>query len=159
MVASRTLFAKRRGLSGILIPTDSSSATSLPRSAARNGIPKELIRRYSSFSSIQEYHERADETLESLLTAYEDLAEEAPEVDCDLAQGVMTLILPPIGTYVINKQPPNEQIWLSSPISGPKRYDWVDGKWVYPREQQTLGELLREETKQATGVDLNCDVL
>uniref|UniRef100_A0A914RUA2 Frataxin n=1 Tax=Parascaris equorum TaxID=6256 RepID=A0A914RUA2_PAREQ len=25
------------------------------------------------------------------------------------------------GTYVINKQTPNRQIWLSSPISGPKR--------------------------------------
>lgn len=30
-----------------------------------------------------------------------------------------------MGTYVLNKQPPNKQIWLSSPISGPKRYDWV----------------------------------
>lgn len=27
------------------------------------------------------------------------------------------------GTYVINKQTPNRQIWLSSPISGPKRQD------------------------------------
>ena len=34
--------------------------------------------------------------------------------------------MPPKGTYVLNKQPPNKQIWLSSPVSGPKRYDWVD---------------------------------
>ena len=26
------------------------------------------------------------------------------------------------GVYVINKQTPNKQIWLSSPISGPQRY-------------------------------------
>ena len=32
-------------------------------------------------------------------------------------------ISPNVGTYVINKQTPNKQIWLSSPISGPKRYD------------------------------------
>jgi len=29
--------------------------------------------------------------------------------------GVLTLILADKGTYVINKQPPNKQIWLSSP--------------------------------------------
>jgi hypothetical protein len=29
--------------------------------------------------------------------------------------GVLTLILGDNGTYVINKQPPNKQIWLSSP--------------------------------------------
>lgn len=31
--------------------------------------------------------------------------------------GVLTLKLDEHGTYVINKQPPNKQIWLSSPIS------------------------------------------
>ena len=31
--------------------------------------------------------------------------------------GVLTLKLGEHGTYVVNKQPPNKQIWLSSPIS------------------------------------------
>jgi hypothetical protein len=30
--------------------------------------------------------------------------------------GVLTLDLGQHGTYVINKQPPNKQIWLSSPL-------------------------------------------
>jgi len=30
--------------------------------------------------------------------------------------GVITLDLGQSGTYVINKQPPNKQIWLSSPV-------------------------------------------
>jgi frataxin len=30
--------------------------------------------------------------------------------------GVLTLCLGDHGTYVINKQPPNKQIWLSSPL-------------------------------------------
>lgn len=33
-----------------------------------------------------------------------------------LKSGVLTLILGNNGTYVINKQPPNKQIWLSSPF-------------------------------------------
>ena len=72
--------------------------------------------------------------------------------------GVLTLALPPAGTYVLNKQPPNKQIWLSSPMSGPKRYDWVVkgegmdqkegcgiGDWVYLRDGSTLSGLVRKE--------------
>lgn len=70
----------------------------------------------------------------------------------------MNLVFPPAGTYVINKQPPNKQIWLSSPISGPKRYDYVIlsegqdskegtgvGAWIYLRDMSTLADLLRDE--------------
>lgn len=74
--------------------------------------------------------------------------------------GVITITIAPIGTYVINKQPPNKEIWLSSPISGPKRYGYFiekdsqgkteEGKWLYYRDLTTLRELLLEET----GVDL-----
>jgi frataxin len=77
---------------------------------------------------------------------------------------VLTLKFPPNGTYVINKQPPNKQIWLSSPITGPKRYDyavWSEGQdskegtgagaWVYLRDGTTLGELLETEL----GIDLS----
>lgn len=72
--------------------------------------------------------------------------------------GVLTITTQDKGTYVINKQPPNKQIWLSSPISGPKRYDWciigegqnskedtASGSWVYGRDGSTLDGLLLEE--------------
>jgi frataxin len=69
-----------------------------------------------------------------------------------LQAGVLTIVFPPHGTYVINKQPPNRQIWLSSPVSGPKRYDYVclnedkgRGDWVYLRDGSTMSGLLREE--------------
>ena len=62
---------------------------------------------------------------------------------------MLTAIVPGKGTYVINKQPPNRQIWLSSPVSGPKRYDLVDEEdgpqWVYLRDGSKMTELLREE--------------
>ncbi|RLM00836.1 hypothetical protein CFD26_108761 [Aspergillus turcosus] len=75
--------------------------------------------------------------------------------------GVMNISLPGVGTYVLNKQPPNKQIWLSSPISGPKRYDWVvegdqmhekqdtrpfgNGQWIYLRDGSNLTDLLNAE--------------
>lgn len=77
----------------------------------------------------------------------------------------MTVTEPKTGTYVINKQPPNKQIWLSSPLSGPKRYDWlvaghtmhqkedggVAGEWVYLRDGTTMSGLLKREL----GVDMD----
>lgn len=75
--------------------------------------------------------------------------------------GVLNITVPAVGTYVLNKQPPNKQIWLSSPISGPKRYDWivegdrmhekqetrefVHGQWVYLRDGSNLTDLLNAE--------------
>ncbi|KAI4790282.1 hypothetical protein KUCAC02_034728, partial [Chaenocephalus aceratus] len=49
------------------------------------------------------------------------------------------------GTYVINKQTPNKQIWLSSPSSGPKRYDWTGARWVYTHDGVSLHQLLSKE--------------
>lgn len=62
----------------------------------------------------------------------------------------MTLVLPPHGTYVINKQPPNHQIWVSSPFSGPARFSMSpDGIWVHHRLKGVqLGSLLDGELKK-----------
>jgi frataxin len=70
------------------------------------------------------------------------------------------------GTYVLNKQPPNKQIWLSSPFSGPKRYDWVllgesmhqkegggTGHWVYLRDGSSLEGLLKKEIGVEMGLE------
>ena len=35
---------------------------------------------------------------------------------------------------MLNKQVPNRQLWLSSPLSGPCRYEYVDGTWTHTRD-------------------------
>ncbi|KAI3394719.1 hypothetical protein diail_2305 [Diaporthe ilicicola] len=105
-----------------------------------------------------EYHEVADTYLEVILAELEGLADKNDAVEVEYSAGVLTFSFPDLGTYVINKQPPNKQIWLSSPISGPKRYDYVIsgegqsqkedtavGHWVYIRDGSTLGELFLKE--------------
>ena len=86
-----------------------------------------------------------------------------------IQSNVLTLKFPPHGTYVLNKQPPNKQLWLSSPISGPRRFDYrevetdddngktvVKGKWVSTERQGeesvSLSQLLEQELKQPLGV-------
>lgn len=70
-----------------------------------------------------------------------------------LQSGVMTLSVPPNGIYVINKQPPNQQIWISSPLSGPARFGYSpDGVWVHHRRKGvTLGGILSKELKGMLG--------
>ncbi|KAA0714311.1 Frataxin, mitochondrial [Triplophysa tibetana] len=97
----------------------------------------------------REYEKLADETLDALAEFLEDLADESftgMDYDVVFSGGVLTMkVGSGHGTYVINKQTPNQQIWLSSPTSGPKRYDWMGERWVYARDGMTLHELLSKE--------------
>ncbi|XP_063051223.1 frataxin, mitochondrial [Engraulis encrasicolus] len=95
------------------------------------------------------YEKLADETLDALAEYFEDLADEGctgDEYDVVFSSGVLTIkVGEDHGTYVINKQTPNRQIWLSSPTSGPKRYDWNGARWVYSHDGVALHELLSKE--------------
>ena len=85
---------------------------------------------------------------------------------------MVNLRLGTLGTYVINKQPPTQQIWLSSPTryahalwrytrltsSGPKRFDYDKEKdvWFTVKDGQTyvLHELLSQELSYVFGMPL-----
>ncbi|KAE8361916.1 hypothetical protein BDV27DRAFT_24037 [Aspergillus caelatus] len=108
-----------------------------------------------------EYHDYAEHYLNVLQSEIEKVQEEGADIEAEYSAGVMNIVLPSVGTYVLNKQPPNKQIWLSSPISGPKRYDWVvegdymhekqdsrpfaSGQWIYLRDGSNLTDLLNTE--------------
>ncbi|KAL8689229.1 MAG: hypothetical protein Q9218_005053 [Villophora microphyllina] len=114
-----TLCAIRRP-SGVL--RFHSSTSPFSTSAARRASPEASA---PEPLDIDRYHRFADHYIDNLVAILEEMQEEREEVDCEYSSGVLTLAFPPNGTYVLNKQPPNKQIWLSSPISGPKRYDYV----------------------------------
>ncbi|KAJ7783534.1 Frataxin [Mycena maculata] len=107
----------------------------------------------SSELSTERYNLFSDSTMDNLLHALENLVDHLgnPTYEVEYHSGVLTLQLGDKGTYVINKQPPNKQIWLSSPFSGPKRYDYHVGSnaWVYSRDGQSLSELLNRELSDA----------
>ncbi|KAI8049711.1 hypothetical protein BDF22DRAFT_623005, partial [Syncephalis plumigaleata] len=101
--------------------------------------------------------------LDSLTCYLEELMEELNEPSYDVTysvntkQGVLTIQLGQHGTFVLNKQPPNKQIWLSSPLSGPKRYDYDAnaGVWFYNRDQSILQSLLDKELSELLGVTVD----
>jgi frataxin len=140
------------------------------------------------FENESEYHTVADETLEEIQDAVEmaiedhDIGgdngdgelEEQPEVV--YASGVLTMAFPPHGTWVLNKQTPNRQIWWSSPISGPKRFEFDPEtcEWIYTRSSgggvgdneggssgttassaETLTRAITEEIQQIYDIELD----
>jgi len=153
------------------------------------------------FNTEAEYHNVADEAMEHLQDTIEEVLEEnGIEVELSYASGVLTMALPPHGTYVLNKQTPNQvsasrklacgylgmvcayeffffnpvihfhtfiyfsfiqQIWWSSPISGPRRYEYNDSseKWVFTKDPSiSLGQSLAEELKELYDLDIDLDV-
>lgn len=139
------------------------------------------------FQNVSQYHDVADHTLHTIQDAVEDMIEDNFDTDTNTggddvlpevnyASGVLTLSFPPHGTWVINKQTPNQQLWWSSPLSGPRRYEYVEERerWVYTRvieegdgkesspvaeidEEDTLGSILTQEIKELYGWDLNLE--
>ena len=104
----------------------------------------------TSFSA-GDFEKASEETLESLCEKFEEILEESgnfQDSDVTLASGVLSVDLGQksgIGIYVINKQSPNKQIWLSSPISGPARFDLHQNCWIYKHTNQSLHHLLNQE--------------
>jgi len=80
----------------------------------------------TSLNLEDDYHKVADESLERMNDFLAPL-EEDEEVELEVSMGVLKLrVNSPTGpkSWVINKQTPNRQLWWSSPISGPRRYEW-----------------------------------
>ena len=66
--------------------------------------------------------------------------------DIELEDGVLKIDLKNQKTYVINIQKNNKQIWLSSPFSGPKRFEYINNNWIDIHNNKIkLYELLNHE--------------
>ncbi|GER48203.1 frataxin homolog [Striga asiatica] len=122
---------------------------------------------YRSVLQEDEYHRLANSTIHNLLEKLEVIvwdvllgrlqeygdSVEVDGYDVDYGNEVLTLKLGDLGTYVINKQTPNRQIWMSSPVSGPSRFDWDQDSrsWIYRRTKQDLLKLLETELQKLCG--------
>ena len=67
--------------------------------------------------------------------------------DVNYSDGVLNLEMRGKKYYVLNKQTPNKQIWLSSPISGPSRFEYQpeEATWKHYRTGEDLLGLLNTE--------------
>ena len=150
------------------------TTTSLLSSSSSSSLPVMMLSFHTTnttttrrmFQTEADFHTVADTTLESIQDNMERLLEQVQssssssedhndhdhdEFEVDYASGVLTIHIPPHGTWVLNKQTPNRQIWWSSPISGPRRYEYENETWTYTRSDggaDTLGQALAKEMKE-----------
>jgi frataxin len=96
--------------------------------------------------------------------ALQQLTKYKHSLSCITQQGVLNLSVPPHGTWVLNKQGPNKQIWWSSPVSGPKRFEWqpadadnavIEGQWVNTRDGASMTALLTQELHSKVKLDVD----
>ncbi|CDR35735.1 RHTO0S01e05974g1_1 [Rhodotorula toruloides] len=161
--AVRTAFSRPAAISSSPFLRSAFSATARPQSVpvcrCFSSTPSRLGNEPGKYKigqlSDREYHDVSNAAMDHL-TEY--LEEKLDELDVDgsdveYSSGVLTVKLGDRGTYVINKQPPNKQIWLSSPISGPKRYDYdLDHRvWFYHRDGDLMHDLLNRELRELLG--------
>lgn len=112
--------------------------------------------------SDNDYYDKSSIAMERLTECLEDLGEQvnSDDYDVEYSSGVLTLKLGTQGIYVINKQPPNKQIWLSSPFSGPERYDFdaQNDTWFCRHTDESLGALLGREISEALDISVKIPI-
>ncbi|KAM0330871.1 hypothetical protein ACHAQA_003827 [Verticillium albo-atrum] len=162
MSARTTLLAQPVAARRLFTTSSSMARGIMPETGEPHGkdttVPEDPVTMHVAELTDAEYHELADQYMDVVVSKLEELAETREGFDVEYSAGVLTLNSPENGIYVINKQPPNKQIWLSSPLSGPKRYDWVilgesfnekegtgAGNWIYMRDGSTLGDVFLKE--------------
>lgn len=91
-----------------------------------------------------EFAERVERIIYKIAETIED-ADPDGAIDVDLNGGILTLVTH-YGTFVINKQSPAKEIWLSSPISGPYHFAFREEMWL-SRTGVELFEILTRELK------------
>ena len=106
------------------------------------------------FSTFLNFESSADTFLESLEEKLEILEESEALQDICYSQGVLTIDMGIEGVWVINKQSPNKQLWLSSPKSGPMRFhaSEADGKWRCTKGEGDLIYILNKELSSVAGI-------
>jgi frataxin-like iron-binding protein CyaY len=77
-----------------------------------------------SNTSAQEFDAAHHHFLDALQSLLESPRFESLNLDVALSDGVLSVASPNHGTWVLNKHGPTRQLWLSSPVSGPAKFNF-----------------------------------
>ena len=97
-----------------------------------------------------------DTTFINIITDYLDQLLERIEasywqwVDCEINAGVLNIHTAKNGIFIINRNVPRRELWLSSPFSGGAHFSYVTGVWLNTRTKEPFEPLLFKELDQLT---------
>lgn len=123
------------------------------------------------FSTSYDFHTACNAALDEISDSLHDIEVKCEDADINLSDGVLNINLGSDydnNTWVINKQAPNKQIWWSSPISGPRRYEYhgtndstskgdkpKSKQWISTKDKtDDLWTSLQSELKTVTGITI-----
>lgn len=98
-----------------------------------------------------DYHLKVD----AVLLHLEESIDEIDQVDLDYesASGILTIDFPNGTKIIVNKQPPNLQIWVATKFDG-HHFDLHDDKWIDNRTGKEFWALMSEAATRQAGVDV-----
>ena len=108
----------------------------------------------SKLTNTSQYHGVAEAFIEDVSDACDALLDAHECVqDVVMRDGVLEVRVAAQGTFVLNKQAPLHQLWLSSPLSGPHHYDFDTEarRWVSDKDGHDLQAKLERELSQVIG--------
>jgi len=98
------------------------------------------------------FHLLADSTLSAIHDVVEIWADDMDLRDLDITyeMNVLTISCGSKGTFVLNKQAPAQELWVSSPVSGPARYTYCSKiqAWKDTRSSEKLLGRFEQELQQ-----------
>jgi frataxin len=84
-----------------------------------------------------------DKAFNMLLNKMECLSDTVNEQD-----GGISFSINNIGEYMFNRQPTSKQLWASSPITGPCRFNIKEDQWIHYKNNLSLSKYLDMEISQ-----------
>jgi len=122
-----------------------------------------IVTTSTSKEVFEQQYERVFGILDERLSESDDL--DIAELEVELtSDGVLKVSLEDVGTWVLNKHSVTRQMWLSSPISGPNKYNFHEtgsedpetqslvqsGKrWLGERNRHSLHDRLEQEFRES----------
>lgn len=83
--------------------------------------------------------EYLDQLLEKVEASYWQV------VDCELTTGILNIHTDKQGTFIINRNIPRQELWLSSPFSGGAHFAYIDNLWLNTRTKEPFETVLFAE--------------
>ncbi|KAJ9446698.1 Frataxin [Diplonema papillatum] len=115
--------------------------------------------RFSSDVAMHVYARAVQNTLDVVCDVLDEKSDRNAVIeDVAPSSGVLEIVVENVGTYILNRQEPKKQLWMSSPLSGPSQFSmciedgavvWRD--YTYKRE---LYSLLSDEFKSILKEDV-----
>lgn len=97
--------------------------------------------------SDQEFLSRVTDYLEEILIKIEEKYWDF--VDCELSEGVLTVHCDNvIRPFILNRNVPMKQLWMSSPISGGSHYELVESGWANTQTKEDFEHRLFLDIEQ-----------